>query len=153
LSKKTFTYQIVEGTPKEEVLNKLLNLYKIIFEDARLDFFRQRIQEKEHVIICLCFYEKVLVGFKVGYHYNETTLYSWVGGVLENYRKNGIANQLTKLQHTWAKTEGYQKVRTKSMNRFKPMMILNLKNGFDIVKVYTNNTNQTKIIFEKTFID
>jgi len=35
------------------------------------------------------------------------------------------------------------------MNSFKPMMILNLKNGFDIVSVYTNVTNQTKIVFEK----
>jgi hypothetical protein len=36
------------------------------------------------------------------------------------------------------------------MNRFKPMMILNLKNGFDIVQVYTNDSGQTKVVFEKT---
>ena len=35
------------------------------------------------------------------------------------------------------------------MNRFKPMMILNLKNGFSITKVYTNTKGQTKIVFEK----
>jgi len=35
------------------------------------------------------------------------------------------------------------------MNTFKPMMILNLKNGFDIVNIYTNTKGQTKIVFEK----
>ncbi len=35
------------------------------------------------------------------------------------------------------------------MNRFKPMMIMNLKEGFDIKQVYTNDKGQTKIIFEK----
>ena len=29
------------------------------------------------------------------------------------------------------------------------MMILNLKNNFDIKQVYTNDSGQTKIIFEK----
>jgi len=40
-------------------------------------------------------------------------------------------------------------MRTKSMNRFKPMMILNMKSGFDITNIYTNDVGQTKIIFEK----
>jgi hypothetical protein len=35
------------------------------------------------------------------------------------------------------------------MNHFKGMLILNLKNGFDIKQVYTNDSGQTKIIFEK----
>ena len=35
------------------------------------------------------------------------------------------------------------------MNQYKPMMILNLKRGFDIVDIYTNTKGQTKIIFEK----
>jgi len=38
------------------------------------------------------------------------------------------------------------------MNRFKSMMILNLKNGFDIKSVYTNEVGQTKVVFEKTLV-
>ncbi|MFT5215061.1 MAG: hypothetical protein ACI83H_000168 [Glaciecola sp.] len=38
------------------------------------------------------------------------------------------------------------------MNTYKPMMILNLKNGFDITKIYTNTKGQTKIIFEKDLV-
>ena len=35
------------------------------------------------------------------------------------------------------------------MNQYKPMLILNIKNGFDIVQIYTNDSGQTKIVFEK----
>ena len=48
------------------------------------------------------------------------------------------------IQEKYAKAKGFTKLRTKSMNQFKPMMILNLKNGFDISKVYTNAKGQTK---------
>ncbi len=57
---------------------------------------------------------------------------------------------MTHMQEDYAKQNGYKILRTKSMNHFKPMMILNLKNGFDIVKFYTNDSNQTKIVFEKS---
>lgn len=35
------------------------------------------------------------------------------------------------------------------MNAYKPMMISNLKNGFNIINVHTNAKGQTKIVFEK----
>lgn len=148
-----FKYQTIEGVPEQNLLDKLLNLYDVLFEDARLDFFVDRVQSKEDVIINVCYFNSDLIGFKVGYRYNENTFYSWVGGVLSTFRKQGIAQKLMELQHAAAREKGYQKMRTKSMNRFKPMMILNLKNGFDIVQVYTNDSQQTKIIFEKNLID
>tara|TARA_R110002073_G_scaffold108336_9_gene243648 strand:+ start:79921 stop:80394 length:474 start_codon:yes stop_codon:yes gene_type:complete len=153
MEKSSFTYRFIEGIPDSSILNQTLDLYDILFDDARLDFFKQRIHEKQDVILVLCFDGKTLVGFKVGYRYDENTLYSWVGGVMSEYRNNGIANRLIKIQQDWAKEKGYKRVRTKSMNRFKPMMVLNLKNGFDIVKVYTNDSQQTKIIFEKDLSD
>lgn len=152
LNKLDFTYQTIEGTPEPLVLVDLLHVYACLFEDAKLDFFVERLQTKEDVIINLCYADSDLIAFKLGYRYNENTLYSWVGGVLPPFRKQGIAQQLMKLQHVKARAKGYQKVRTKSMNRFKPMMILNLKNGFEIVQVYTNDSQQTKIIFEKQLI-
>jgi hypothetical protein len=69
--------------------------------------------------------------------------------VLPGQRNLGIAKQLAQLQEEKVKAKGYQTLRTKSMNRFKPMVILNLKNGFDIKSVYTNDVGQTKIVFEK----
>jgi predicted GNAT superfamily acetyltransferase len=143
------TYQIIEGQPSKELLDKILEVYKLIFDDYKLDFFKSRIHKKEDLLIILCYSTDKLIGFKIGYRYNETTFYSWVGGVLPSFRQKGIAKHLAKLQEGNVIEKGYQKLRTKSMNKFKPMMILNLKNGFDIVQVYTNDVGQTKIVFEK----
>lgn len=150
MAENKFSYQVVLGEPDQNVLDALLLLYNTLFEDAKLNFFVDRIRTKQDLIIALCYDAQTLIGFKLGYRYDDCTLYSWVGGVLPMHRKKGIAQKLMELQHTSAKNKGYQKIRTKSMNRFKPMMILNLKNGFDVIQIYTNDSGQTKIIFEKT---
>lgn len=142
-------FEIIEGKPSEELLIKILGAYKSIFIDYKLEFFKERILQKEDGLMVLCFQQEKLIGFKIGYQYNKVTFYSWVGGVLPEYRKKGVARRLAKLQELKVKEKGYQKLRTKSMNRFKPMMILNLKNGFDIKSMYTNDLGQTKIVFEK----
>lgn len=144
-----FIFKIVEGTPSKELLEDILVVYKSIFDDYKLDFFKNRIHQKEDLIILLCYYQNQLLGFKIGYRYNDVTFYSWVGGVLPEQRKKGIARQMAQLQEQKVKEKGYLKIRTKSMNRFKPMMILNLKNGFEIKSMYTNKVGQTKIVFQK----
>lgn len=142
-------FKTVEGIPSKELLQEILVVYKSIFNDYKLDFFKERINKKEDVLIVLCYHQKQLIAFKIGYQYNDTTFYSWVGGVLQESRRKGIAKKLAQIQEQKVKEKGYQKLRTKSMNKFKAMMILNLKNGFDIAKVYTNEVGQTKVIFEK----
>ena len=116
-----FKFKVIEGLPSKELLEDILFVYKSIFDDYKLDFFKNRIRQKEDLIIILCSQHSQLLGFK----------------------------QLAQLQEKGVKEKGYLKIRTKSMNRFKPMMILNLKNGFDITKTYTNDKGQTKIVFEK----
>jgi len=148
----SFQFKLIEGVPNKESLKTLLDLYSSIFKDARIDFFKQRLTIKENVLSIIASEDQKPIGFKVGYRYDETTFYSWVGGTLEDFRKRGIAQHLAELQQNWVKNKGYSKLRTKSMNRFKPMMILNLKNGFEIIKVYTNKSGQTKIIFEKNLV-
>ena len=139
----------IENIPSSKELEILLGLYSAIFKDAKPVFFKQRILEKENVLSLIVFKEHKPIGFKIGYRYDEKTMYSWVGGILPEFRRQGVAKKLAELQEKWAQKSGFTKLRTKSMNRFKPMMILNLKNGFNIKEVYTNDSGQTKIIFEK----
>jgi len=143
------TYTTIEGSPDSTVISKLLELYVETFSDADAEFFKQRISDHSKLYTVLVFHDEQLIGFKIGYPYNETTFYSWIGGVQTGFRKQGIGSKLAELQENFAKKEGYKKLRTKSMNAYKPMMILNLKNGFDITKFYTNTKGQTKIVFEK----
>jgi predicted GNAT superfamily acetyltransferase len=142
-------YVNIVGLPGTTAYEDIANLYSDIFEDADEVFFKQRINEYSKLLSVLAYYGNDLIGFKIGYPYNEDTFYSWVGGVLPKNRNQGIAKQLAFLQEHHAKQQGFTKLRTKSMNRFKSMMVLNLKNGFDITKVYTNTKGQTKIVFEK----
>ncbi len=147
--KNNIIYKTIEGVPSEKLYQELANLYHYLFENADLKFFKQRIDVQLKALYILAYNGKSLIGFKIGYPYNAHTFYSWVGGVHPKFRNQGIAKQLAKIQEDCAKSKGFTKLRTKSMNQFKPMMILNLKNGFDIVNIYTNTKRQTKIVFEK----
>jgi predicted GNAT superfamily acetyltransferase len=150
MEKNNIQFAILKNPISKIELKQLILLYTAIFEDADIDFFKNRIQEKENLCIIVAKNKsKNYVGFKIGYRYNEETFYSWVGGVLPKYRQQKIAFTLAKMQEQWAKKNGFLKIRTKSMNQFKPMLILNLKNNFNIKSVYTNKLNQTKIVFEK----
>jgi predicted GNAT superfamily acetyltransferase len=144
------TYKTITGFPSKKIFAELTELYVEIFEDADLEFFGQRFNALTDLLTLLAYHNGYLVGFKVGYRYDALTFYSWIGGVKLIFRNKGIAKQLALLQEQQAKQHGYTKLRTKSMNRFKAMMIMNLKNGFDIKKIYTNTKGQTKIVFEKT---
>lgn len=152
MEKSSFSYKTIEGIPNKEIQQQLLEVYQKIFEDANPGFFLDRIESKQDLVCVLCYFSTKLIGFKIGYQYDSTTFYSWVGGVISRKRKQGIGKQLANLQQEKIIQKGYTKLRTKSMNRFKPMMILNLKNGFNIVQVYTNSLSQTKVVFEKDLL-
>ena len=61
------------------------------------------------------------VGFKIGYYrYRDGSFYSWVGGVIPNFRKNGVAHQLSNCQESWAENNGYSYIRMKKRKKTNP---------------------------------
>ena len=149
MGKSNIKYCSFVEYPNAIVLKEIIDLYITIFKDADIKFFKERLKQKENTLCVLAHSGDTLIGFKIGYPYNETSFYSWIGGVKSSYRQQGIATQLAEMQEEYAKENGFIKLRTKSMNQYKSMMIFNLKNGFDITKFYTNTNGQTKIVFEK----
>lgn len=145
----SITFKTIEGLLNENQLKPIRSLYLMLFNDADANFFIKRIGAHSGLFSIMAFEGQTLVGFKIGYPYNNTTFYSWIGGVSPEYRRQGIAINLAALQEGYAKASGFKTLRAKSMNIYKPMMILNLKNGFDITKFYTNTKGQVKIVFEK----
>src|SRR5690242_4001843 len=71
-----------------------------------------------------------VLGFKLGYETGVTEFYSWTGGVLPSARKRGIASSLMKAQHDWCREHGYKRIQTKTKNKWREMLILNIKSGF-----------------------
>lgn len=91
-----------------------------------------------------------LVGFKLGYQIDQDSFYSWVGGVLPEYQNFGVASALMKAQHHWCQQAGYKKILTKTANKYKKMLQLNLKFGFDIVGTESSSDGRgLKILMEK----
>ncbi len=107
---------------------------------------------RKNLLAQVAFVGEVPVGFKLGYERTPEEFYSWLGGVLPEWRKQGIAQELLRLQHTKVKALGYEKITTKSRNQFTQMLILNLKSGFHIVGTQPRDEGKDlNILFEKTF--
>ncbi|MBV2129675.1 GNAT family N-acetyltransferase [Arsukibacterium indicum] len=101
-------------------------------------------------LILVAKYEGKLVGYKVGYQLTEDTFYSWLGGVIPEYRKQGVATLLLNYQEEWARNLGYKQIKVKSMNRFPGMLIMLISNGYKIVGIDKSACgSEDKIVFVK----
>ncbi len=142
-------YKEIEEIPRAETIAKIIRFYATIFDKVDFKKIEKRIYQADNLLINLALDNKKIIGSKIGYQLDSTKFYSWLGGVESNYCKNGIAPELMKRQHDWAFKKGYKIVRTKTKNCFKPMLILNIKSGFDIVDVYLSSRSELKIVLEK----
>src|SRR5690606_33178693 len=104
-----------------------------------------RMREKKGLRIDVAIHEKRIVGYKIGYALNPEQFYSWLGGVDKVYRNYGIASCLMKRQHQYAENSGYQVIQTKTKNNWRSMLLLNIKNGFDVIGTYTDQDGEIKI--------
>ena len=94
--------------------------------------------------------EDKAVGFKIGYPISKHEFYSWLGGVLPEYREQGVAQQLLDSQERWVRNQGYTKISVKSMNRYPSMIRFLVKNGYEVAKVEQFKTKNERIHFQKT---
>ncbi|WP_028865684.1 GNAT family N-acetyltransferase [Psychromonas aquimarina] len=86
----------------------------------------------KNALILIASYNKQPVAYKIGYELSHTEFYSWLGGVLPEHRKQGIATQLRKKQEVWAADKGYESLSVKSMNRFPAMLQMLISSGYQI---------------------
>lgn len=112
----------------------------------------RRLSGVHRLLILIARVGGVACGFKVGYEYASDTdyFYSWIGGVSPNYRRSGIASRLMLEQHRIAKVLGFKYVQTKTKNKYREMLLLNIKHGFDVTGVYQKLKEEKHgIILEK----
>lgn len=89
------------------------------------------------------------IAFKLAYRTNRTTLFSWLGGVLPEARRNGVASRLMLLQHEHARAEQYEEIETRTRTSNNAMLILNLRHGFEIVGLETDAIGRFVVIQRK----
>jgi GNAT superfamily N-acetyltransferase len=140
--------KIRQGTIKEVV--ELSGLVTEFFQPFSEKTYEDRLTDVTHLIL-IAEVEGKPVGFKVGYERDSAEVfYSWIGGVLDNYRRIGVATQLAEEQERWAKNHGYHKVYFKTRNRFSKMIHFGLNRGFKIVDLIKRGSiDDYRIVMEK----
>lgn len=101
-----------------------------------------RLQDKTCLIL-LAFVEGELAGFKLGYAQNDQVFYSWLGGVMPDFRRLGLAQSMLEYQETWARAQGYAHIQVKTMNRFPAMLNLLINNQYLISELTADPQNLT----------
>jgi len=133
--------------PENEIVDGILQLHESIFKDSNT--LLGKIKSKPKVLINVALDQSTVVGYKIGYELDPRKYYSWYGAVHEKYRGKGIASRLLEQQHRFLVESGYQIVQTKTRNKWRSMLILNIKNGFDVVETFTDDEGIHRIVLEK----
>lgn len=141
-------YLEFNAMPDDDIIGGIIKLHTKVFGEP--DDLAGRMSEKPKLRIDVALDENKVVGYKIGYALNREQFYSWLGGVDPEYRNQGIASKLMENQHRYVKESGYQVVQTQTKNKWRNMLILNIKCGFDIIGTYTDSEGEPKIILEKS---
>ncbi|MCB0392559.1 MAG: GNAT family N-acetyltransferase [Bdellovibrionales bacterium] len=145
-----YQIQLIENPNTSELL-EIKELFLEIFDEWKESWVLGTVQCHNRVCLIkvMSADQKQVVGFKLGYAVSPRTFYSWLGGVAPTFRGQGLARETIVHLTKWCQKNGYEKITTKSMNKFKPMMILNLKMGFDIVGTEVDQDGKDQVLFEK----
>lgn len=145
-----FVFQIKKGSIEDAVTvsNQIPELENPHSEDV----YKNRINGKKHLIL-IAYVEERMVGFKVGYDKFEDgkNFYTWMGGVLPDFREKGIAAALAKKQEAWIVQNGFQNVILKTRNKHQGMLIFAIKNNFKIIELEPrDNLEESRILLKKS---
>lgn len=139
-------------TLTDSLLKELKLLNEILFGSWDEKGFHDRLKNHSSFLLLGARVQGKLIGFKLGYARDRSEFYSWIGGVHPEYRGVGIAQDLMRSQHEWCRDQGFQKISTKSQNRFKEMLLLNLREGFEISGFERSSATGSKILLEKVLV-
>ena len=102
-------------------------------------------------LVLVAYLDDKAIGFKAGYQRGTPeSFYSWMGGVLTDYRRLGVARELARQQEDWARDQGFKRIWFKTRNRNRAMLQFAWRNGFNISEVVPKqNILDYRIILEK----
>ncbi|ALS75917.1 hypothetical protein AUC31_12240 [Planococcus rifietoensis] len=143
-------YQKFSSEPPYGIAEEITALHRLIFDGP--GHWLEKLNRQETVLVYVALVDKCVVGYKIGYALDDQIFYSWLGGVRPDCRKLGIASELMRRQHEDLKDMGYEIVRTKTMNKWRGMLLLNIQTGFDVLKTEVDPRSQLKIVLEKKLL-
>ena len=138
-----------EYTP--ELVARVLEMEQKVFDSPLSEeIVSKELEGRQDIIALFAFSQDVCCGYKIGFKQSSEIFYSRIGGVVPSYRRLGIATKLMEIQHSIVKAMGYKFVRTSNRNKFREMLLLNIKFGFDVTGVQKKlRDNVISIVLEK----
>ncbi len=132
-------------------LGLIAELYNQVFTPGVDEaFLSRRFQGRHNVSMIVAVLDHTHVGFIVGFELTPTTYYSWVCGVLPDFRRLAVATQLMQAQQAWSQDHHYTTIRFECQNQHRPMLHLAITEGYDLVGLrWDPATAQNVVIFEK----
>jgi hypothetical protein len=127
---------------------ELIPLITEAFGDWDPEWFHSTLKSQPIQHLTRAYVDGRLAGFKLGFAKDRWTFHSWLGAVAKDLQVLGICQGLMQAQHAWCRSQGYRVIQTTTLNQFRQMLILNLKNGFEIHGTRTSSRG-LKIILEK----
>ena len=127
--------------------HEVQTLNEAVFGERRVIFRLDRTD----LVILVAWLDGRRVGYKVGYAEDSTTFYSAKGGVLDGYRRRGIARALLYRMMAEARRLGYGRFAFDTFpNRHAGMTVLGLAEGFAVAAAgYNAAYKDYRLRFEK----
>jgi len=134
-----------------EEIPLVANLYNQIYRPSRdAEFFRRRFLGRYNTLMMVASLDDQPVGFFTGFELKPGVFFSWLFGVLPDYRRNSIATQLMDAVQAWAGQHGYESIRFECHNQHRPMLHLAISQGYDVVGIrWDQDRGNNLVIFEK----
>jgi GNAT superfamily N-acetyltransferase len=128
-------------------MEPIYSLNEAIFGEERLI----NTLDRKDLLLLLATIDEVPVGFKVGYRENRFVFYSAKGGVLPDFRRQGVAQVLMDAMVERARAMGYARLAFDTFPNLHPgMTVLGIQEGFRLMKADYNTTyREYRLRFEK----
>ena len=128
-------------------IDEIRVLNRALFGDDRVIFRLDR----DDLLLLLATVEGEAIGYKVGYRESATTFYSAKGGVLDGWRRRGVARALLVRMEAEARAMGYCRLAYDTFpNRHPGMTVMGLQEGFTVTAAgYNAAYRDYRIRFER----
>ena len=144
----TFSLDLIEN-PSLEDLRDIFEVAKLSFKDLSFEKLLTKLEKEKRILLLSASHSGKTVGFKLGYELDKMRFYSWLGAVNEEYRGYGLGQELMRHQHHWCRIQGFAAVEAKTLNQWKSMLLLSIKEGFQITGTEMTDGGETRILLRK----
>jgi GNAT superfamily N-acetyltransferase len=134
-----------------EEIPLIANLYNQVYRPSRdVEFFRRRFLGRYNILTMIASLDDRPVGFYAGFEPKPSVFFSWLYGVLPDFRRHGIATQVMDAVQAWVVQHGYESIRFECHNQHRPMLHLAISQGYDVVGIrWDPDRGNNLVIFEK----